>query len=723
MNEKKNQGPPPGGVKQGGKKKKKRQTRADATRNGQLITPVDNITLAQGAIKEIPIAVQIDPISFYFIPIAQLTMGMIRNVKDPFAVYTAYYQDQYSLASVGVGQVTTRLNYFNEILAALCPKNVPFRGGSVYYSWLNIPTIPGPVLTIPDGFNYYMYVPSTTTSGVWATQVVPPAYSASEVTDAYSSNIEALGGNRIHNKVVRNVPLGTRYATDGSAFARVSPYYGTGAGVGSPYFSNELEVPFLSNLLSALVSFSSQQPRASRSLDYSSGDACSNYGIGALDVWNMSYYNGAVAPIYKFIDLAEIMHTLVQSVVSAIQKFITANAEIDSDTAALLTGGFGCTWSQYFIMLRQQILWMFADSQALAQFLSPQTGRGAFIPFVCGSNCYPKAQDIILNIPAVLNENLKCLKMCVRPYVTKNFNSPNNHTTHIPVIGAFAMLAPLQYFVRYADTDYAMFLPESDDPFVPSYFDGSGVSNVVVDFNATTLLQEIAGTHNAFVDLTANMWAPVAPIGGESRDSPFLQYTRFVQFNNDTQAEIHYNHRVPKTLRQYVIEKDVEVKLEKKNSLTKIEVPKKKKVSVFAPPNSTPYTESTAFITSTIPISATMKQNFGNFILPVIELSIPPSTALPSVAQIQTGSMEPFSFAGFTENPFATRGVEIDNGMINMVTGLAGRNSELADFVKKLASQNQGAFLGDLFAAAGAIIPGLSPITNIAGGIANALNL
>jgi len=704
------------------RRRKKGITRAQAIEKNQLVTPINEIVLAQGALKEINIAVQIDAVSFYFLSVAQISMGLVRGQKDPFAAYEAYFSDLQSIATGGVGTAISRLNYFNEILNCLTPKNIPFRNGSIFYSWQNVPGNPGPVLTVPDGFSYYMYVPSSATSGVWATQVTPPSYSPVQVTNTYNDYIQSLGGSKKHNAVVRSVPLGTSYARDGSAFARVSPYWGTGAGVGSPYASNELEVPFLSNLLSTLVSFAPQQPRASRFLSFTTGDSCSNYGIGALDAWNLSYYKGAVAPIYKFIDLAEIMHTVIQSLLEAIQKFLTANPEIDSDTIAELTGGLGCTWSQFFIMLRQQVLWMFADSQCLSQFLTPQTGRGAFIPFICGSNCFPKAIDVPLNIASVLNENLKCLKMWIRPYETKQFNNPKNHITHIPVVGTWATTTPMNYFIIWNDTLYPMFLDESTDTFVPNYFDGTGVSNAVVDFNATTLLQEIASTYNSLVNTTINMWSGVSPIGGDSNGSPFLQYTRYVQFNTENIVEIHNTRVFPRHLKQFIVEKEVETKLVRTTSQSKTEI-SKKKVPYYAPPDSTVFTMNTKAISSTIPISATMKQNFGNFILPVIELAELPSMALPSQVQVQTGTLEPFLFDGFTENPFNSRGLEIINGMVNMVTGVAGRDSELAAFIKNLAANNQGAFLGDLFAAAGQFIPELRPVTTIASGLANAFGV
>jgi len=686
------------------KMKDKPITRVQAQERGFLVTPVQSLEIAAGVVKEISVTVPIDANSFLGIWIAQISLAQVRGQSMPYAAYQAYYSDLYSLATSGVGTAITRLQYFNDILADIVPKNVPFRDGSIYFSWTNLPGLPGPALPAVGGLYYYMYVNEGAFLGVWATQVAPPVYGPGDITNTYVKYIDALAGNRQHNKAVRDVPLGARYKNDASAFARASAYYGRGIGVGAPYESVELEVVFKSNMLATLVSYMPMQPRSSRYLSYSSGDSCSNWGIGALDVWNTSFYDGAVAPIYKFLDLNEVSHLLISALVEALQNYVNKNPELSSYTIGQLTGGLGCTWSQWLIMLRQQILWMFADSQCIAQCLSPQVATGAFTAFLCGSNCFPAMPSVLLNVPIVINENLKMLKMCLRPYQTKNFNSPRNHITHIPVWGTFAGNEPEQYFYVLYDNPIPVFLPEIDDPYTPNLFDGHGPSGQVIDFNLSPILPAITANWNQLIQITTEMWGGLTSLGGDSNASPLLQFTRYVTFPQLSREKREIRGiRMPRYMERFIKEVDVEepAKLERKNSKPEVV---KKKVKVWSPADSTIFTEYTSSISSLIPITQTHRQYFEVLIIPVIELD--PAPLLPSQAQVQTSSIEPYSIAGVDPLPTNSRGSELMNAVINLVVGLAGKSTELMTFIEQLTRQNQGSLLGDLFSAVGSSLPG-----------------
>jgi len=220
-------------------------------------------------------------------------------------------------------------------------------------------------------------------------------------------------------------------------------------------------------------------------------------------------------------------------------------------------------------------------------------------------------------------------------------------------------------------------------------------------------------------------------IGGSSAGSPLLQFTRYVVFSSLTEKDKEQvsmsDVRVrllPQLMQQFVVHKEeiTERKLEKSKSSKEIKVRK-----YYNPPGSTIYTEATTSVSGMVPITDTHKVNLPNFILPVIELLYIDN--LPSQAQIQVSTLEPyFMIVNQVGNVEASRAAEIIATVPNMIIGVAGRKSGLADFIEALSKQNQGGFFGDLFSTVGNVASslgfgGVGTIAKTAGGIANALNV
>jgi hypothetical protein len=686
-----------------------------------LVSEVKTLVVAEGVRTNIELDTPVDQISFEFLPVGLVSLAMNRGLTEPYLYYLGCYNDLKNIAQGGPGTATNRLRFQNDLYMALAPKTIPFRNdGIVAYKFTDISaSTPGPVLTLDGGLNYYMYEDAGTFIGLWRRQQPPSGpITPQNIDETYLRAENLLSGKPKHLQLMRNVSLSKRYAKDASAYARSLSYFGQGAGVGSPNSSIELEVPFSSKMLGTLQQFDTSIPRSSRYLTYTSGDSISNWSIGALPEFFTNYYNGAVSPIYKFLDLTEVVHALVTMYISAVQSYFTSTPNITTEEIAIITAGLGCTYTQFFVMVRQQILYMFRDSQAIGQGLTPSRSANGFRPFLCGSNTFPKTPIAIMTVPSVLNENLRCLKMAIRPYITKNYPNKNNHVTHIPVWGTFGGFAPINYTYEINDTVITVFLPEISDPNTPNVFDGTSGGNVV-DFNATPVISTALEIWNDDMILLKNQISHPVTLGGDAKNGPFLQFTRYCSFTTDnTETDVTYMRRIPKSMVQYVKEVEEEKPTLKRTTSKEKEIIVKRKKKIYAPPGSSIYSEYTVAYSGMIPITATHKENFSNIILPVVEVAFP-MTQIPNVTQVETAYLEPYTLDLVGPGPITgSRALEIDNGSINYLKGIAGDGSELASFVNALSNENEGGFLGDLFAAVEPLlgdIPVVGGVAKIAG--------
>jgi len=271
------------------------------------------------------------------------------------------------------------------------------------------------------------------------------------------------------------------------------------------------------------------------------------------------------------------------------------------------------------------------------------------------------------------------------------------------------------------------FLPENTDSFTPDIFDGTSGGSVV-DFNETPLIANIVAFSNGVMEQLSSMFSSLDRIGGDSSGSPMLQYTRYCSFNaENAKVEIPRSQKFAKGLKRFLVIEEIDEnlgtnKLERKSSKAEI---KKIKKQYYAPPNSTIFTQYTRGYTGVLPISASMKEYFPDFVIPVIEIN--PGT-LPSIQQVQIADLEAYEIRFDSSVIYNNRGSEIASGAVNNVVGLAGKKTELSMFTDELAMKNQGAFIGDIFSTVGnlANVFGFGPIGAIAstaGAIANSLNI
>lgn len=684
-------------------KPKAYKLRKDAIAKNDLITPSKSLINAQGILTTIPVTVQYDVTSLLIQPVGLISLAFARGLRAfSYSAYKVILSDFLSVANGGNGTAPSRFNYQNIIYGSIVPKTIPFRQVcGLKITPQTITVVPDPVIIV-NGKSYYMYNVDTVGPD-WTIQVAPPSTTEEEDAANYGTLQSFLGGRQKHNKVVRNITLSPKYLKDGSAFCRVSPYYGIGGGVGAPYCSTEFELPFFSNLLGTFTAFAPETPRVSRVFDKMSGDACSNYAIGVLDAFPTAYYRGAVPPIYKFLDLNELAAILAAFMAAARKMFTNNKNEID-DNNGFLNSSFSFTYQIFLLMLRQQVLWMFSDSQCLGQFQSFQTGTNSFRALLCGSNCGPQEPTVKMIIPKVLNENLKMLRMSINKYETKQYKSKRNHVTYIPVWGAFQTYSYIpEIFTNTSNVGVPLF--KATQPLEgPDLWDGSWNGDVY-DLNASQIITECVNEWNDWMQSLVSVIDGLEAIGGDACASPLLQYTRYVEYNsldirNREAREVKEKDRVPAQFKKFV----TEVKLERtKSKGTEIR-------KIMQVPNSTVAMEWSVGYSGYLPITPTHKEYFPAFILPIIDISS--VNHLPSQPQIQVSSLEGnylnrINGGDGTENFFNSRYAEITSSLSNYVIGIAGKRTPMSEFITTLGNNNQGAFLGDFFSTIGGITSAL----------------
>jgi len=368
-----------------------------------------------------------------------------------------------------------------------------------------------------------------------------------------------------------------------------------------------------------------------------------------------------------------------------------------------LDSGLGMPQSTFILMLRQQLLWMFVDSQCLGQFLSPDVGSTTFQSFLCGSNCYPREPSSKMRVTGVFNENMRMLKMVLRPYVTNNFLSNRNHITQIPVWGMYKEYALVNFtYVNSQGIVTNLFTPEPSD--APNVFDGTFNSGDVADLNTSPPIQAAVADWNEFVNALSNIFASLDTLGGDSNGSPLLQFTRYVQYIAvDERAQKREKHevvllegqRVPKLFKSYVTDRK---RLEKQTSKKEIVFVD----HVMSIPESTPFSEFPLAVSGMIPITPTHKEFLCDLIIPTIDSAS--TDNLPSQSQYQVAVLEPYSFVKSAPGEIlSSRAVELNASTYHHVVGLAGRKSALAGFLTALSDNNEGGFFGDLFSFAGEV--------------------
>jgi len=160
---------------------------------GRKITTVKQVNMvkynkAEGDRANIMIVAPLQPNAVEFMPIAVISnalgMGFANTPSVP--IYWAYYAFLNDLTAILGGMISplnSRLAYQNSIFASMLPKTIPFKTGTLSFSWTGVDAVlPQNFLTLRLYF-YYLYVPSAGISPGGYVIQVPPS-NPSTVADA-----------------------------------------------------------------------------------------------------------------------------------------------------------------------------------------------------------------------------------------------------------------------------------------------------------------------------------------------------------------------------------------------------------------------------------------------------------------------------------------------------------------------------------------------------------
>jgi hypothetical protein len=330
--------------------------------------------------------------------------------------------------------------------------------------------------------------------------------------------------------------------------------------------------------------YSAANGRVARNFNLGSGDTTCAFGLGLCPEFDYTSYNTRFPVIYKYLNLDEVVfalmawyYSLVQAAIATLPIGTSTNSFIQPDIMDALVP---FTWSdqQFRIMVRQVILYYYANSAALTQFLKYSNAPNAFEPFRCGSNCYPANMDTTMFMPTLLIENLRMLQMRTFTFPQKFFNKKNTQT-FVPVWGVYPKSIPPNFFGVFLNNEtstFESFIFTGDSSNDPNIIDGVDSSSNVCDLNNSSFVANMIYEWNARITLLSQLSLPTGQLGGSS-NGVLLTTTRYAVYKQEQKTDLtlvspFVKKRLPK---QYIKTSTLTRTLSLKKRL------KKKKVILF----------------------------------------------------------------------------------------------------------------------------------------------
>jgi hypothetical protein len=474
----------------------------------------------------------------------------------------------------------------------------------------------------------------------------------------------------------------------------------------------ENEVPFKSNILANLTPYSAAAGRVARNFNVSSGDSTAALGFGITPDFNIENYSTRYPPIYKFLDLDEVVTTIQLWWTGLVEQAINTQQNFGLNTPiSFALQAFPYTARQFRIAIRQAVLSMFANSAALTQNIRYSAAPNSFEPFRCGSNCYPPVLSEQFILPVTLVENLRMLLM--RTYdIETRFHNPKNKLYVIPVWGVFKTSPDPNVFGTYLNnegTPVPSFMFTGVEVDDPNIIDGTAPNDEVCDFNKSPYLTTIISDWNDRVQYLKQYSIPTTPLGGDG-NGILLTMTRYCIYN---QQEIDLKNvsalqrcRLPK---EYVFKRKIQRTLSTKgNTYTNqgnlVAVAPVEEKEVYVPPNASLGTQYTTAFSSVSAITDTVKQMVSYFIYPHIVLE---NNNVPTSPQNRTYTVEGNIIdIPRTANSLDSTRNRLQNFAATMIVGTAGsKNDEMASLIAHLNDSGKGGFLSSIVQQLAPLIP------------------
>lgn len=641
--------------------------------------------------------------------IAQLINSGIAPADAPplllsFANYLLTGLQNYALGAQLT--VTTVPKYINVLFEAMRPKEIPFKTGSMNYSWSEdlsltlAPLVAGPYSTFVFGL--------IVDNGTPTDPIIPVASQAGDQND-FNLIVKYFGQEETDTCMV---PVGTPAVTtrDGAAFARQYVYNGTSLTLAGGWFCDiESEVPFKCPMFAKFVQYGSgMDVRVSRFLEPSAGDSLYSMGLPLLDEFTSAQYKNRYPPVFKCIDVNLIAGWLCAWAALARETYINNNEAID-DSAIIVP--FQFTQQDFYIVVRQALMSVFS-SQKCVQFLAPMnfsnsgTNNG-FVPLVAHYGTYGNPVFKDFYIPQMLQENLASLKM--RSFRPKTqFQVNRNVLNYVPVLGVYVTDEPPAWTFKYDNAPVDLFL--ANEGTVISLVDGSAGSNY---FNLnSSYYQDVMSTWNQFVTLVTSVTTSNVGIGNDQ--GPLgLSLLCFTNYEDSLTDSSNHSLKFNKFGKVHISNypgknRDVEKeKLKPKGSSKELKVSVSKDVKNLPPAALSTLTYS---LTSMVKgVSDEELSLLGKLILPVFRLD--PSGPDPTnISMLSTSAIEPYlkynntmDSNGNISGRSVLAWMEDSAGIC--ITGTAGApNSVYAEMMKLLAQKGEAGGLGSI---AGALLGAL----------------
>jgi len=405
----------------------------------------------------------------------------------------------------------------------LRPMNVPFRTGEIAYKFNPDFTGDNPFGTVPSptvdwnmlGTSYSFGSASGTglVVNMYLELISGPAYTPQLGQSSFASLVQYFA-TRGDYPMWKLVPLTDPLmkTPDPSAYAAVYPEFGNSISGGGGIMTEAFSENFIQSPIFSV--FSSYEDQVFRSYSHTrmwGGGGC--YLGGRLtELQSLKEIKNKVRPIFKLIDFNEFYEVCGLWLGGVLQQLVTNTTQDDATTNAPLSV------QNFRILLRQAIMSMFQESQALVQDLVFQGDADTFYPFIVSAGTCGKNTANSMMLPIVMVENLRALLRRTLQTVDKR-GKVNGFLDFVPVWGMWQSDIPLvTNYSYYVEPDiYDIFtVPPSE--MAINLIDGSAVTPgpvvVNLDLNGGALTSNLA-SWNAFVATFAANSGTLSPIGSE----------------------------------------------------------------------------------------------------------------------------------------------------------------------------------------------------------------
>jgi len=630
------------------------------------------------------------------------------STTTAYAAYYAFMLDLKAILSQATSPISGRLKYLNNILASYLPKSVRFKTGTLAYSWGNVDSIQIANKITVRNFSYYLYIkgPSVNPNG-WPLMVVPPIPASDAASYPALAEMYAILDNESvdHLRYVPNIEFGTEYKTDVSGFAAVSPYYGQGnSSASGASFSCESEVPFKSNVLATFSAYSVNAGRVARNFNLGSGDSTCAGAFALIPGFAPKVYNTRYPIQYAFLDLDEVVLFAQAWYISLVSKFIATSNGIYAADVLIAVNPFTISAGQFRIAVRQSILSMFSNSQAMGQFLTYNTNRGSFEALRCGTNAHGANRATIL-LPEIMVENLRMLISRFLLMKDVRFYNEKNQIVVIPVWGVYVNAELINQTGSFYDNELGLygaplFAGSSTDD--PSVVDGTDSAGGCCDLNCA-LVEKVIDEWNERINILKQASLPTTYLAGNGNGALLLQ-TRFAKFVTQDAPILMSSFTPLQRLKisPNCIKKVPLTRTKSKgigNGTNNVEYE-----SYFVPPFASLFSQHTNAYSSLPIITEAQKLLFNYLIYPtiIIEDGETPTQRQYRVAVAQSSVLEYKQ----NDNSLMSRGTQLVNFGKLCAPGVAAQSSdELSSVIKTMADMNKGGFIGDVLSLLASTIP------------------